>query len=589
MDHFFWRHGRSALLGVVALAVSACGSGNDNSGGGTDRVTVSGVVSYESVPPATSCRGLDFDATVARPIRGATVQLLNASTGAQLGSTVSAADGAYSFANVPANTAVTLRVRAELKDSTAPGWDVDVRDNYVAGGSDNGLFPPAGLFTRPLYVADSNSFSSGSRNLTRDFTVASGWDGASYSGDRAAAPFAILDVIYEAMQFVRASDPGADFPPLDVFWSVNNVSSDTNDLTAGQIGTSSYYGSIDSLFILGDADDDTDEFDGHIVAHEWGHYFEDNFSRSDSTGGAHFLGEALVAPLAFGEGWAHAFAGMALNDPIYCDTGVPGTTEGGGFSTETTSVGTDGWFNEVSVATLLYDLWDTAVDGTDNASIGFRPIYDVMTGPQIVTQAWTSIFSFATELRSSLPPADAAFLDSQLDRENIVSGAALDTWASNETNDAGVPGNISPLILPLYTDYVAGDAAIDFCVDSYLDGLARDGNNPGEDRYLRISVPLTDVYEVSVVTTTQIVPTADPNDRDYSDPDIYIVHGSTPELVGIGASDTAGYEPAFLTDVALQAGETYVAWVEEWRFDDSLTPASFPQRVCFAVSLASTP
>ena len=584
-------HWRPAIVGLVAMLLSACGGGGGGggNGGGSNTVAVSGVVSYESVPPAAGCRGLDFAATVSRPIRGATVQLLNASTGVQLGSTVAGASGSYRFTGVPRDTNVTLRVRAELKDPSVPGWDVDVRDNYVEGGSDNGQIPPAGLFTRPLYVADSNAFNTGTNDVLRNFTVSSGWDGVAYSGDRAAAAFAILDAIYQAIQFIRATDPNADFAPLDVFWSVNNVSSASLDLTAGEIGTSSYFGSIDSLFILGDADDDTDEFDRHIVVHEWGHYFEDNFSRSDSAGGAHFLGEALVAPLAFGEGWAHALAGMVLDNPVYCDTGVPGTSEGGGFSTETANLGTPGWFNEISVATLLYDLWDTNIDGTDDRSIGFQPIYGVMTGPQIVTEGWTSIFSFATELRASLGPDDAAFLDAQLDREDIVSGAELDVWASNETNDAGVPGNISPLILPLYTDYTAGEPAINFCVDNYLDGLARHGNNPGEDRYLRISVPVTDEYEVRVVTTTPINPTPDPGDRDYSDPDIYIVRGSAPELVGAGSSDTPGFEPTFRTDVPLVAGETYVAWVEEWRFDDPLTPASFPARVCFDVSLGSTP
>ena len=129
-----------------------------------------------------------------------------------------------------------------------------------------------------------------------------------------------------------------------------------------------------------------------------------------------------------------------------------------------------------------------------------------MTGPEVVTEAWTSVFTFATELRASLNAQDAAFLDSQLERESIVSGAALDIWASNETNDAGVPGSISPFVLPLYTDYAAGDPPINFCVDNYLDGFARHGNNPGEDRYLRISVPVTDTYDVSVVTTTPITP-----------------------------------------------------------------------------------
>ena len=101
---------------------------------------------------------------------------------------------------------------------------------------------------------------------------------------------AILCVTYAMMQFVRAVDPNVNFAPLDMFWSVNNKLADAVDLTAGDLSTSSYWGGIDSLFILGDATDDTDEFDDHIVAHEWSHYFEDNLSRSDSAGGPHFLG-----------------------------------------------------------------------------------------------------------------------------------------------------------------------------------------------------------------------------------------------------------------------------------------------------------
>jgi len=34
------------------------------------------------------------------------------------------------------------------------------------------------------------------------------------------------------------------------------------------------------LYILGDANSDTDEFDDHVIIHDWGHYFEDKFSES---------------------------------------------------------------------------------------------------------------------------------------------------------------------------------------------------------------------------------------------------------------------------------------------------------------------
>ena len=116
------QQGRMALLALSMLALAACGGGGGgNKGGGQTSVTVSGTVSYEFVPPSADCRGLNFAATVTRPIRGATVQLIDASSGVQIGSMVSSANGAYSFSNISARTSVRLRVRAELKQPGIPG------------------------------------------------------------------------------------------------------------------------------------------------------------------------------------------------------------------------------------------------------------------------------------------------------------------------------------------------------------------------------------------------------------------------------------------------------------------------------------
>ena len=556
-------------------------------------VTVSGIIRYEYVPANLNCNGLNFGGTIPRPIRGATVQLLDGS-GAEIASVTSSDSGSYSFGSVAANTTVQIRVRAELKQPGSPGWDVDVRDNFIAGGSDNGIFPPVGLATRALYTLEGTQFNTGSSDVMRDLTATTGWGGSSYTGTRAAAPFALLDVAYAGIQLVRSVDSTAVFPPLDMFWSVNNAFATGDiDLTAGQLPTSSYFFGIRSLFILGDATDDPDEFDDHIVAHEWGHYFEDVFSRSESFGGSHFLGESLVASLAFGEGWASAIGSMLLDDPIYCDARAPLQTTGSLYNVEGNSFGVKGWFNEVSVATLIYDLWDTANDGVDSGSIGFGPIYNVMTGPQFFTESITTLFSFASALRDSLNAPDAALLDALLIRENVVSGVALDIWGTNETNAAdvptSVPRNVEETVLPLYLDYTADSVLpLEVCVDNYLDGLDRDGNNIGEDRYLRITVPFDDQYDVDVVTTTATPVTADPDDRDQSDPDIYIIRGAGPEFVAFGATDTDGFEPTFRTPT-LFAGETYVAIVEEWRFDDAEASTTYPSTICFDVSFTSTP
>ena len=582
------QQGRLALLALSMLALAACGGGGDK-GGGPTSVTVSGTANYEFVPANANCNGLDFGSIETRPIRGATVQLIDASTGAQIGSMVSSASGGYSFGNVPLNTSVRLRVRAELKQAGTPGWDVEVRDNVIAGASDEDVPAPPALGTRALYTLDGSSFNTGSTNVSRDLTATTGWGVNSYTGPRAAAPFALLDIFYTAMQFIRGADANADFPSLDAFWSTNNkLVAEDFDITAGDLPTSFYANTINSLFILGDDANDTDEFDDHVVAHEWGHYFEDNFSRSDSPGGSHSLGESLNASLSFGEGWASALAGMALGDPIYCDTHVPGVTGpagGHGFSAETADFGVQGWFNEISVVTFIYDLWDPAGDGgADSGSIGFGPIYDVMTGPQVFTEGFTTLFSFATELRESLDDQGKALVDSQLDRESVVSGVDLDIWATNEINDVDGAQDV----LPLYTPYTADGSILNVCVNNSLDGLDRDGNNPGEDRYLRITIPADDEYDVSVVTTTPTPPSADPDDRDQSDPDIYIMRGALPGFIASGTEADANIEPTFRT-LTMFAGETYSAIVEEWRFDDAEASTSYPQRICFDVSFTPTP
>ena len=552
-------------------------------------VTVSGIVSYEFVPPLPTCRDLDFSAIETRPIRGATVQLIDAGNGNVLQTTTASATGDYVFANVNANSMVSIRVRAELKRTGLPRWDIEVRDNFLPGQSDFDFPAPPPEGTRALYVLDGANFNTGSVDIDRPVTARTGWGGSSYTGVRAAGPFAILDAFYSGIQLVLTADANAVFAPMDAFWSVNNTLGGGLDVTAGLLPTSFYNSGADSLYLLGDANVDTEEFDDHVVMHEWGHYFEDNFSRSDSVGGPHALGQSLDARLAFGEGWATAFAAMALDDPIYCDTAAIGSNGGFPLNTESGGFGVQGWFNEISVATLVYDLFDTDVDGTDTGSIGFGPIFDTMVGPQRVTPAWTTVHSFAAELRPMLNANDQALLDSQLVRERVnePDPASVDIWASMENNDAnGVIGSAE--VLPLYTDYAPGDPVLNICVNNKFDtGIG--GNKLAEFRYLRLTVPATDTYNVTIATTTTTPVTPDPNDRDQSDPDITIYLDGVQVLpFGVGLSGVENLET--FTTPTLFAGDTYVADLHEWRYEDvDGAPANYPDRICFDYSMVATP
>ena len=93
-------------------------------------VTVAGKLQYEFVPANANCAGLNFNAIQTRPVRAVTVQLIDGTDDTTVLDTTTTDDnGDYSFSNVAVNTDVRIRVRAELKEAGAPGWDVEVRDN----------------------------------------------------------------------------------------------------------------------------------------------------------------------------------------------------------------------------------------------------------------------------------------------------------------------------------------------------------------------------------------------------------------------------------------------------------------------------
>jgi len=536
-------------------------------------VTISGVLSFEFPPPRNNCRGLDFGNLDVRPIRQATVQLLDTTGTTVLDSTVSDDNGAY-YMMVDATTDVILRVRAEL---AAANWNVQVRNNVDTSDSP----PPLGQ--RPLYAMDL-PFSSGVLDdPNRNLVAVTGWDQASssYTGTRVAAPFSILDTIYTAMQFIVAEDPGANFPALDAFWSPENKSASPTDIDLGDLPTSFYRGGLNQLFLLGLDGVDTEEFDDHVIVHEWGHYFEDNFSRSDNIGGSHGSGDLLDIRTAFGEGWASALAAMSLGDPLYCDTAS--STSGGGFNAESSSFGIDGWFNEQTIVSLIYDLWDTDNDGADNDSIDFGPIYDVMTGPQSTTAAFTSIFTFATYLKQQGTGKDT-FINTLL-TDSGINPTGIDIWGSTESNDGGAPEDV----FDIYTPLTLGGAAINICVNSQFDN-GRDGNKLSEHRYLTMNLSAPTQVTFSVTANpepSQPTPgfdcTADPDDlenSEHSDPDFLVWRNGQLFVVGFGCEPNN----EVTTSGGLLGAGDYVIDLNDFRHSDDESPTDFPEQVCFDVS-----
>ena len=441
-------------------------------------VVVSGKITFDRPSFRAAGTGLDMDDPVQSPARHVAVEAV-APGGNVLVTGVTDSNGDYAL-TVPSGTAMFIRARAQMvRGGAGPSWNFEVRNN-TNGDS--------------LYALRGEEFNSGTANSIRNLHASTGWTGAGYGAQRPAAPFAILDAAYRAKELILAADPNATFPPLDFFWSRSNRPTVGPFCPAdGDIGTTSYvvYGAppldvddcglagVEGVYVLGDFDSgDTDEFDAHVIAHEFGHYFEHRFSRSDSIGGEHAIGEKLDLRLAFGEGWGNAFAAMTVGDPVYRDS-HNGVSQDFGMDLES---GVDdpakGWYSEGSVGRILWDIFDPANEpGVDDLSEGFAPIYEIMTGPQVDTPAYTSIFTLIDALRDRFAGAQSA-ITSLLAAEDI-SGTG--EFGAGESNHGGVSGAV-----PIYTQVQTPQPPIAFCTNNTG---AMTLNKLGNRKFFRLDIP----------------------------------------------------------------------------------------------------
>ncbi len=490
---------RSGLILLVALlTLSGCGGGSSDSISGT--AGLSGKITFDSVPAVASSPDLDGDRTARLdysqikqlPARGVLVEAI-ADSGVAIASTQTDANGNY-LLSLPVNTRVRIRASARMLQKAGSGasWDFSVRDNTSSGY----LIPGSAA---ALYAIEGAQFVTDTTNPARDLHAASSWNGSAYTaGGRAAAPFAILDMEYAAKQKVLAADSEAVFAPMVTYWSPSNRPA-SGEVSRGFIETSYWdpAGDRPGLYILGAENVDTDEYDSGVIVHEWGHYFESTFSRSDSRGGSHSPGDSLDMNLAFGEAWGNALSAMVREDAVYVDTNGPQQSLPG-IVLDLNTIPADepkAWFNESSVQHVLYQLYKSP-------AIGFSPIYRVMTGPQKTTAAFTSLFSFATYLRAAVSPAGKNDLDNQLMGINTVHGDALDIWGALQQLPpliGAIRPDPSSFVLPVYTVMTPGQPATTVCRTGYFDDNDDGSNNKlGSLRYLRLKIAIDGAYQLQI-------------------------------------------------------------------------------------------
>lgn len=456
-----------ALTSAATFTLTCTGSGGSGTASATVGITtagpvsVQGVITYARVPYLTG-NGLDYVNSRQEPARGITVEVVNAATQVVLATTTTDATGAWSV-SVTGSTNLFVRSKAEMvraAPAPLPHWRVRVGD------------PQAALLT---YAHDGPVFGSGAGTV-HDVAIPSGWDVSRVPvGTRASAPFAILDSLWRAMQLVLSVAPDTDFPALDVDWSTANPGGDTFYSGGGQ----------PKIVLCGEANVDTDEFDPSTIIHEFGHYIEDKFSRSDSIGGPHGFDDLLDPRVAFGEGFGYAFAAMALNDPVMRDAFGNQQGQTARFSVDTSNAQRRGWFNESSAQELLWDFFDPAGEANDNVALGFAPLWAVLTAEQRTTAAFTTLFSFVTKLKERAPGVQPA-IDARVAAEQITA-AGMDIHGTNETH---VPPNTAQVsdVLPVYTPIAIGGGPVTLRTTDAFDPGAN-GNALSVSRFLRFAVP----------------------------------------------------------------------------------------------------
>ena len=295
-----------------------------------------------------------------RPIRFADVRIVSGDTTLASGATTQ--EGTFSIV-VPGSVSQPIVAVCAATSSTTPGLLLDVRlanDDFTFGDF--------------YSVASAPVNSPGSGTIDMGITTA-------LSTTDAGKVFNIWDVTMDALQFVASSGAHGSLPEtkLTVLWRQTH-SQTTSFFSFGNSGRFIYVGS-------------TTAFDDTVISHEFGHYIDNLYSKSDSPGGAHYLGDGSQdIRLSWGEGLA-TFLGSAIrNYNRYGRPDIYVNTDGNqlSFSYEIealtgsatlTLASLTGSTNEIAVTAALWDITDgpstpDATPGTDDDPLE-RPFSDI--------------------------------------------------------------------------------------------------------------------------------------------------------------------------------------------------------------------
>ena len=305
--------------------------------------TVSGQAFYQKVDVTDS--GLDLSRPVMVPIRSARVEAVDRSLQAVVAVSETDALGRFQLP-IPFEPDLTVRILSRLRSS-----DLRVSDNT------NG---------NTLYTisADIDAREPLGSILLVD-------------NSRVSGAFNILEMVQRGNDIVRLADERNAPPAVNIFWSTRNTTRAGGNIREGLVGTTFFDMNNNTAFVVGDRDLDSDEFDDSVILHEYAHMLAVRFSRDDSPGHSHGVGDILDPRVAWSEGFANFFSSMVRNEAIYRDSRGPNGTRVFRYDLEDNIPPGDkpGYWSEASVHGLLWDLYDNNEDAADDVQFSVSLIW----------------------------------------------------------------------------------------------------------------------------------------------------------------------------------------------------------------------
>jgi hypothetical protein len=285
---------------------------------------------------------------------------------------------------------------------------------------------------------------------------------------------------------------------------------------------------------------------------------------------------------------------MVTGEPIYVDTHSAAQGRAFSFNLEQTPTRNNpnpGWFNEESLQSLLFDLYDNGRDvppgsfAVDDLALGFAPIWAVLTTEQRATRALTTVFPFVNALKAARP-ADATLIDQLTTSQRIAT--VTDDYGSGQTN-FGLPTQRTQLEVAadfhsIYDSLAVGGTIPEVCsLDDYTSALTDAENKLASRRFVRFTVTNPGPHVITARARAPLNGAADPDMLLHTGSGQTIESSDAPTATCSAASPGECVESFTPT---LAAGD-YVLEVYEWSNTNRTDDDTYPPigRTCFDVTV----